>query len=142
MSGQAFTFQINLDPTDLAAAARIRDWPVYWLPFQQDAITESLDDLETEAQTWMWSHFQNPTGRIENAFEKDVFGPWTGQLYNGEDYAQRTNYGFNGMTDSLGRYFQFWPGIAWAENAIVEAYPQVEQNFLVAFDKAVGRIHP
>ncbi len=28
MSGQAFTFQINLDPTDLAAAARIRDWPV------------------------------------------------------------------------------------------------------------------
>ncbi len=35
MSGQAFTFQINLDPSDLVAAARIRDWPVYWLPFQQ-----------------------------------------------------------------------------------------------------------
>ena len=100
---------------------------------------ESLDMVEYAAIDWMDSEFENPTGQLAGAFEKHVFGPYDAELVNDEPYAQRTNYGFNDQTDSLSRYYQFWPGIAWAENAIANAFDDVELIWQVAMDHALGR---
>ena len=83
-------------------------------PYMTTAMNASLDEVEYQAQDWMDTHFENPTGHLAGAFEKHLYPPWEGELWNDEPYAQRTNYGFSDMTDSLGRYFLIWPGIAWA----------------------------
>jgi hypothetical protein len=135
-----FTLNVGIDPTDLVHIRNMGNPAATLFPAMEEAMHESLDEVEYQAQSWMWSHFENPTGTLENAFEKHVFGPFSAWLINDLPYAQRANYGFNDMTDSLGRYYEFWPGIAWAENAVANSYPSVELTWQIAIDKAMGRI--
>jgi hypothetical protein len=44
-------------------------------------------------------------------------------------YALRRNYGFSGMTDSLGRTFTSDPGIFYAEDALIEDRDWIKKNF-------------
>lgn len=133
-----FTIRAEIDRDDLAA---IRAMDVFELePHLRQAIVEALDVVEYEAQDWMDISFQNPTGRLAGAFQKTVYNAVEAELLNDEPYAQRTNYGFSGMTDSLGRYYPYWPGIAWAQNAVANAQADVKLIYQVAVDQALGRI--
>lgn len=135
-----FTLKVGIDPADLAHIRNMANPAQTLFPFMEQAMVESLDILQVEAESWMWGHFINPQGGIEGAFEKHPYGPFSAELWNDKPYAQRTNYGFNNMTDSLGRYYQFWPGIAWAENAIANSYEDVELAWQVQMNRALGRL--
>lgn len=135
-----FTLRVGVDPEDLMRLRSLRDPNAALFPAMQQAHADSLPVLEYQAQDWMYGHFQNPTGRLESAFTQHVYGPFSSELWNDEPYAQRRNYGFSGMTDSLGRFYAYDPGIAWAENAVANSYTEVEQIWLLAFDRALGRI--
>ena len=134
-----FTLRAAIDPEDLARIRRMANPDITLWPHMQQAMSESLDTVELNAQLWMYDEFENPTGKLENAFTKHVYGPFEAELWNDEPYAQRTNYGFNNMTDSLGRYYRFWPGIAWAQNAVANSYDEVELIWQIAIDHALGR---
>jgi hypothetical protein len=104
------------------------------------AMGQSLDDLEYEAQKWMWLSFQNPQGTLEGAFQKSVYGPYLAELSNPSDYAWRREKGFTGMTDSLGRFYALDPGIAYMLNATVNAWDDVQRNFEEALGYALGDV--
>ena len=140
MASDSFTLHVALDDATLLALAHLKDFEARSYPFLRIAMAESLDDLEYQAQEWMWAHFMNPTGPLENAWWKSVYGPWDAELENTSAYGQRRNYGFSGQTDALGRYYPHDPGIAWAENAVANSYPDVERNFQIAFDRTIAGI--
>src|SRR3989442_11638314 len=97
-----FTLSVGIDPEDLKTIRNMSNPDQTLWPYYREAMGESLDELEFQAQDWMWANFKNPTGTLENAFDKNVFGPFDAELENMSPYGQRRNYGFSGMTDALG----------------------------------------
>ena len=138
MASNTFTLRVALDPATLVMLSHMADWEARAIPNFVLAMGRTVDIVEGEAQAWMWSHFINPTGRLENDFTKDVFGPYDAELVNMSLYGQRRNYGFSGMTDALGRYYPSDPGIEWAENAIANSYPKVEGVWFSAIDRTIA----
>ena len=135
-----FTLNVVLDDASILAAARMANFETLLYPNLTIAMGESLDDIEFHAQEWMYGHFMNPLGPLEEAFTKHVYGGYSAELWNDLPYAQRRNYGFSGMYDSLGRFYPYDPGIAWAENAVANSYYDVDLNFKVAVDKTIAGI--
>jgi hypothetical protein len=129
-----FTIFAQLDQTALGRIAQMGTGLTLY-PAMRQAMTESLDVLETEAQTTMGAEFMNTTGQVENAFVQYP-GTFESELENTEPYSQRLNYGFSGMTDSLGRYYPYWPAYLWAETTVIDAAPDVEAIWAAA----LGRI--
>lgn len=136
MSNNSFTLRAAFDPESMKIARRLAAWPLYFEPRMEEATKGSLDDLRFEAQDWMDTHFQNPTDEMADSLEMEVESAYSGWMGSYLPYSRRTNWGFNNMIDSLGRYYQFWPGIAWAENAIAEAFPYIQNNYELAVSQA------
>ena len=128
---------IQFDPASLARIRNLLEFDLLLYENFKIAMGQSLDDLEGAAQDEMWSEFINPQGPLENAFEKWVYGWDEAELVNPSPYAFRRNYGFSGMTDSLGRFFPSDPGIAYMEGAIVDELDHVQLNFQIALDNVL-----
>ena len=128
---------IQFDPASLGRIKNLLEFDLLLYENFKIAMGESLDDLEGAAQDRMWSEFMNPQGALEDAFEKDVYGWDEAELSNPSPYAFRRNYGFSGMTDSLGRFFRYDWGIAYMEGAIVDELDHVQLNFQIALDKVL-----
>lgn len=137
---ESFTMRVGIDPDDLKAIKHMENPEELFDPLMTIAMYDSLDDVEYEAVQWMDDHFENPTGALSGAFTQQSADYRHGVLENAMPYAVRTNYGFNDQTDSLFRYYQFWSGIAWAQNAIVNAYDEVTINYELAIARALGDI--
>ena len=125
----------QLDQAALGRLAHLADPTVALWPAMREAMTQSLDELEREAIATMYAEFIDATGQVENAFAKYP-GTFESELENTEPYSQRLNYGFSGMTDSLGRYYAYWPAYHWAETTVIDATPAVE----LIWNAALGRI--
>ena len=132
----ALTARITLDAATLQEIARIASWEVALGQQMIAAQTQNMYDLEHLAQDWMWTHFKNPTGRMEEAFDFLVDGRQA-RLENTVPYSQRRNYGFSGRTDALGRFYPHDPGILWAENAAQLSIPYVEKNVRGAINRTI-----
>lgn len=131
---------IGFDP---ASAARAKNLLQFRAALDQRLLVahkESLGYLETEAQTYMWSEFKDPQGPLENAFEQEVYGPGLSELSNWSPYAFRRNYGFVGMTDSLGRFYRDDFGIAYMEYAIKESLDTIQNEFAYAVSMAFSDV--
>jgi len=135
------TINLGFDAASIARARRMADFES-WLAalYQTEAMPRSLDELEQAAQASMLASFKNPTGNVETKFRKYVRTPWRGILGNYEPYARRLNYGFSGKTDSLGRYYSFWPDYHWAEGAIEMATPYVQAHFRESVQQAIDEV--
>jgi hypothetical protein len=124
------TFKVNIevDPVSLVEFSRVQNAGMFQAGVQQ-ALERSSVVLETTATGFMWDHFQNPTGELEDSWVTGVLD-WN-QVYldNTANHARRRNWGFSGHTDALGRFYPNDPGIAWAENSIEIVSPEVESIF-------------
>jgi hypothetical protein len=129
---------LQFDPASVARIAKIAEFETILRLNFLLAMQDSLDNLETAAQGEMWSMFLNPSGQLEDAFEKTVYGPYKAALSNPLPYAWRREMGFSGMTDSLGRFFPNDPGIAFMHTAIDIAYDEVQMNFQEALDRTIA----
>jgi hypothetical protein len=128
---------LQFDPASVARIRKILEFDALLQVNFLEAMNTSLDWLEISAQARMWAEFQNPTGALEGAFEKTIYGWDEGELANPSPYAFRREYGFSGMTDSLGRFYAYDPGIAYMHGAIVDEYDNIQLNFQVALDKTI-----
>lgn len=132
MAAQSLDIELGFDPASLAALAKLEDFEPLLAAHLQVAMKESLDLLRYEATYFMFGTFQNPSGAAdsaENAWRRTVSSPYRAILTNLSKYGQRLHYGFSGMTDSLGRYYAYWPAYHWAENAVDLATPGVTDVF-------------
>jgi hypothetical protein len=131
---------IDYDPASLAKIKNILGFNTALLAELEKAMADSLRDLRYHAESYMYAEFQNPEGRLEDAFEEHVYGPFTSELINPLPYAWRRNEGFTGMTDSIGRTYSYDPGIRYMQEAIDAGYDDVQLNFEVALDNALRAV--
>ncbi|MGH7748879.1 MAG: hypothetical protein ACREQ5_29570 [Candidatus Dormibacteria bacterium] len=123
----------------MANVERLLEFDGIFEPALSKATSLSLDGIESAAQTYMWGTFINPTGPLEDAFEKSI-EDGIGVLANTSPYALRRNDGFSGMTDSLGRYYPSDPGIHYMEFALQISEPFIETTFAIETETALASI--
>ena len=108
-----------------------------FVPQIEHALDLSMDGIISAAQTYMWANFMNPTGVLENAFEKSIEGT-TGVISNPTAWTWRREEGFSGMTDVLGRYYPYDPGIHYMAFALEISEPFVETTFAIEIETALA----
>ena len=140
MSG--FSINIGLDPVSMAQAQLLNQWTTGFRPTFEGFLTQagwdSLKALHQSAENFMWTDFQNPTGDLEDSLEENMYGPYEGWMGSESPYARRRNWGFTGMTDSLGRYFPWDGGIAYMERAIADQFVEIWGFYERAFYQALA----
>lgn len=127
----------ELDPESEAAIARLAN-PALLDPALINMLQQTTEDMQQAATDYMYATFINPQGGVENAWEPQVQSTTLATLTNTAPYARRLNFGFSGMTDSLGRTYSYWPDYHWAEAALAKVTPDVESYFQTGFEAAVG----
>jgi hypothetical protein len=141
--GNGFAIELTLDDASLATLHSFENYEAVLEPALSKAMDAGISMIQAGATDFMWSHFRNPTGGMENAWDTEMQSPYLAILSNTAPYAQRRNYGFSNMRDSLGRYYAHDPGIGWAETTLVLEQYKVEAVFQAAIDYAnlqLGRI--
>lgn len=132
--------QLGFDAASLATLSRLTEFDAWLAATFADAMPEVLDELEQASQAIMLESFINNGGVAVTAFEQHVSSPWQAELTNTVPYGRRLNYGFSGMTDSLGRYYPYWPAYHWAEKGMDLAAPAVESIFRTAVQTAIDEV--
>jgi hypothetical protein len=113
----------------------------YWL----DAVLQlSLNRLKSSAQSNMRIRFKNPTGALEDNTDINIFSHElpvvSGEVANDFPYSFRREYGFSGMTDSRGRFYQEDPGVFYMGSALVSEYDWIREKFQWAINKALKEL--
>ncbi len=133
-----------VDPAALAAARSMQNWLPTLQAELEPAIETSLQTMETTAIGFCYDHFANPSGYLEGSFT--IQGPTTsgnavqGYLSNDAPHAWRREYGFSGMTDSLGRYFPYDPGIMYLNNTLTNTMSQTLLAVQNAVEMAIAKV--
>ncbi len=144
--GDGFTMDVKLHPDSLNYLTSFTGYQAHLEPALSIAMEKGISMLQAYATDFMYSHFQNPTGPLEEDFwEVDTQGPYLTILSNTAPYSQRRNYGFSNMTDALGRYYAHDPGIGWAELTLYYEKIKILDTFQAAVDYAnlqLGRSAP
>lgn len=146
MSG--FNINIGLDPVSMAQAQMLNQWTTGFRPtfegFLEQSGLDSLKALHMSAEHYMWMTFINPTGPNEDALQESMDSPYEGWMGSDHPASRRLNWGFSGMTDSLGRYFAEWPigtysgGYLWAEHSIEDMTPEIIGYYTRGFYQALA----
>lgn len=133
-------FHASLDPGSLAALVRMAGFEALLLPEVQGALTEAGNLTVSTAQQIAESEFQNPSGEFSDSLYFWIISPEEVAVAAGVPYAQRLNYGFSDMTDSLGRYYPYWPAYHWADQTLEVVQPEVEVLVAGAVEQAMAAI--
>lgn len=140
MSG--FSITVGLDPVSMAQAQLLNQWTGSFRPtfegFLTQAGLDSLRALHMSAEHFMWTTFMNPTGPLEESLMEQMTSPYEGWMGADSPYGRRRDWGFSGMTDSLGRYYPNDPGIYYLEHAIDDMTPEIIGYYQRAFYQALA----
>ncbi len=113
----------------------------YWLGVAQQ---QSLDKLTKDAKANIKEYAKHYTGNLAGGFETEVtsyFLPiMSGHVTNAVPYAMRREYGFSGMTDSLGRTYNDDPGYLYLTEAFHEDFDYIRRKYKWAVNKALAAL--
>ena len=138
----SFSLDIALDAASLGRVRAFAGYQATLEPELETAMRQSAQALEQYAYAYMWRTFQNPTGQVEDSLGYGVDSPYQAWMGTDSPYGRRLNYGFSGMTDSLGRTYAAWPaaapqGYLWAEHTAEDNVGEVERFFNLALLRSV-----
>ena len=109
-------------------------------------ITMALADigilLKDTAIANTWRVFANPTGTLANTITAWMPSNTEVDVEALVQYDRRREYGFTGMTDSLGRTYKFDPGKPYMHPALDDNRPIIEALMTDAVVAALGRLAP
>src|SRR2546430_6739801 len=111
-------FQIGFDPASLSEIARFYGFKACLSEEMSSAMQEAGELLEKAAQDNTDRVFENPTGELKSTIQAILDSPYEVQIGSNSPYARRREYGFSGMTDSLGRYFASDPARPYMKPAL------------------------
>lgn len=137
-----FGLDIALDEESIVRLHSFENYQAALEPALLKAMDSSISMLQAFATDYMYDHFMNPTGPTEeDSWDVDIQGPYLAILGNTAPQSQRLEYGFSGMRDSLGRYFEEWSSVApqgyhWAEQTVILEQYKIEDIFQAAIDYA------
>lgn len=136
MSGDFF-LNIAMDAVSLSTLHAFDNYDVVLEPALLIAQDRGIAMLQAFASDYMWSHFINPTGPTEDdSWAVDIQSPYLGILGNTAPQARRLEFGFSNMTDSLGRYYPYWPDYHWAQQTVILEQYKIQDVFQAAIDYA------
>lgn len=130
------TIRISIPPADMAKVVALANFgPIFegqlWL-----AGYDSLQELQDAATAVMWAQFKNPMGQLEDSLQKQMLTPYVGEMGSPLPYSARRNWGFSGMTDSLGRYYASDPGIEYMEITIAVSTQPIMYRYAMGVGEA------
>lgn len=145
-----FGVDVKLDPASLDTLYAFEHYEAALEPALENAMDAGIAVLQATASDYMWSVFIHPTGNAEDdSWEVDIQSPYLAILGNTAPQAQRLEFGFSDMTDSLGRYYplwpggprnQFWLGYHWANFAVMSSRSKIKDIFQAAIDYANSQL--
>lgn len=126
---------IAFDPASMATIARMFEFEAILAEEMAISTQEAGALVEAAAVANTWTAFQNPTGALAASISVVPVTPFEVGIAVGVPYGFRREYGFSGMTDSLGRFYPYDPAEPYAGPALTEN----EENIMVLFEEAVAR---
>lgn len=126
------SLMFSFDVSFYESLARMAGGEAMLRQYLAEAMQDVVDLLvQAERDAMHWKH---PTGRLEASMTGLVDSPYQGQAGSDLPYARRREFGFSGMTDSLGRYYAYDPGAFYMTRALADH----EQDIAVRFEQAVN----
>lgn len=132
MSG---SFSLGFDPGSLQELVRLGGFKALLSPEITSALTQAGIILVQTAQLNTWQVFTNPTGALADTIHFYVQSPSQVVLMVDSPYGRRREWGFSGMTDSLGRYYANDPGKPY----VAPALNQQQQEIMKLIEQAVRK---
>lgn len=85
-------------------------------------------------------HWMHPTGDLESSIDEDsrVIDAWHAEIGSSLPYAARREWGFSGMTDSLGRYYADDPGAYYLSMALTDHQSDIQERINYAVMSALN----
>src|SRR5258708_2899156 len=99
----------SFDPLSLAEIAALEMFPVYVKLTTDAALFEGAKIFAQAAIDNTWAGFMNPTGQLASDIVAIMDGQGSSSVTSGIIYGMRREYGFSGLTDSLGRTYTMIP---------------------------------
>ncbi len=94
---------ISFDPASMASIARLLSFDLMLEEEMAPSMAEAGKIVTEAAQANTWTAFQHPTGPLADSLAPVMVSPLEVGISVGVPYGFRREYGFVGMTDSLGR---------------------------------------
>jgi len=126
---------IGFDPASMAEIARLFEFEAILTVEMAVALDEAGQIVTEAARANTWSAFQNPTGQLASSLAAVPISPWEVGVQAGVPYAFRREFGFSGMTDSLGRFYPDDPAEPYAQPALDDNADKV----MALMEEAVAR---
>lgn len=111
-------FKMSFDPGSLARITQLIGFKALLAPEITLALSDSGSKIVSDAQAITWQVFANPTGMLASSIYFYVVSPTEVAIGVGVPYGRRREFGFSGMTDSLGRFYPYDPAKPYAAPAL------------------------
>jgi len=133
-------FSMSFDPGSLESITKLEGFAALLNPEVTDALTQSGQMLVTTAQRNTWLVFAHPTGELADSIYFYVVSPTEVDLAVGAPHGRRREFGFSGMTDSIGRFYPSDPAKPYLQPAVDEDTPMVRELMATAVYNAWGMV--
>lgn len=133
-------WSIGFDPQSLQELVRLQGFSALLNPEITAALTKAGQVLVGAAQANTWQVFANPTGQLADSIYFYVVSPMEVAVAVGVPYGRRREYGFSGMTDSLGRFYANDPARPYLTPAVDDNQAQITALMEQAVNNALGRV--
>lgn len=133
-------FSMGFDPGSLAKIVELAGMGVLLDEEIASVLVWAADLVTTTAQTNTWTAFQHPTGATAESIYPLVFSPSEIEVIVEAPQGRRLEYGFSGMTDSLGRFFPYWPAEPYLGPALEEDTPLIQERLAYAVGNVLARV--
>lgn len=127
------------DQFTLAELAALEQFPLFLGVEVDAALFEGAKIFAQAAIDNTWAGFKNPTGVLASDIVAIMEGHFQSAVTSGVPYNWRREEGFSGMTDSLGRFYPYDPGILYMHNAFDAKEMDVFHLVELATARALGR---
>jgi len=128
-------FELSFTPESLKEIVQFAGFSTLLSEEVQGTMRATGEKLAAAAQEKTWEVFANPTGTLASTIQPILESPYEIRIGSDSPYARRREYGFSGMTDSLGRFYAHDPAKPYMGPTLAEN----EQAILQLMDEAVQR---
>jgi len=133
-------FSLSFDPGSLAGITRLVGFKALLNPQITLALTQSGSTIAQAAIDNTWEVFENPTGELASTIYPWLASPNEMEIRVDSPYARRREFGFQDMTDSLGRTFPHDVAKPYLQPALDANEPAVLQSISDAVMFAWGEV--
>ena len=132
-------YLVTVDAASLARIARLVAVAPIFAKYYTSAMNASVAKVMQESKNAASESFMNPTGTLMRGITGHVESPWRGVVGVGQEvpYARRREFGFSGMTDSLGRYYPSDPGAFYLHTGLQRSQAFISSAFTAATELAI-----